>query len=174
MISTWRIGRFSLKAHEERWISWEELNSAARPGRRLSGDDPRRTLRHALLRSGLYFVAWSASGRRPYGNPHPAHNMIVYIGETGELCRRMGQFGNSAGFFGERTKGHSGAWRWHDEWRPEQAFLALYPAPADVVDAGLAPLWRVYREAQALAAFAQAHRLRLPELNAKGANDSVA
>ena len=59
-------------------------------------------------------------------------------------------------------------------WKLEQAFIALYPTPADVVDAGLAPLWRVYREAQALAALAQAHRLQLPELNAKGANDRVA
>jgi hypothetical protein len=98
----------------------------------------------------------------------------VYVGETGELRRRMGQFGNSAGFFGDRGPGHSGAWRWPDEWRLDQVFIALYPTPADVVDAGLAPLWRVYREAQALAAFAQAHRLQLPELNAKGANDSVA
>ena len=99
-----------------------------------------------------------------------AHDAVVYVGETSNLRRRMGQFGTSAGFFGTRKKGHSGAWRWKDDWSTDGAFFALYPVPDDVVAAGLAPLWRLCREAQALASYAQAHRHRLPEMNAKGAS----
>jgi hypothetical protein len=37
---------------------------------------------------------------------------VRYVGETSEFLRRMGQFGNSAGFWGQRRNGHSGGWRW--------------------------------------------------------------
>ena len=56
----------------------------------------------------MYVVAWTASGRRPRGAPHAAADAVVYIGESGHLRRRMGQFGNSAGFVGEQRAGHSG------------------------------------------------------------------
>jgi hypothetical protein len=59
------------------------------------------------------------------------------------------------------------------EWSKDGAFFALYPVPNDVINAGLAPLWRLCHEAQALATFALAHTQHLPELNAKGANDSL-
>jgi hypothetical protein len=172
MIASWGIGAFALAAYDERWVPWSELENAAWPGARLRADDPRRTLRDTLERPGVYIVTWTSSTRRPRGSPHAAHDAIVYIGETGSLRRRMGQFGNSAGFFGQRGPGHSGGWRWDESWSKDGAFFAVYPAPEDVIDAGLAPLWRLCREAQALAAYAEAHRQRLPVMNAKGANNS--
>lgn len=84
----------------------------------------------------------------------------------------MGQFGNSAGFFGVQGPGHSGGWRWDPSWSKDAAFFALYPVPDDIIKAGVAPLWRLCREAQALATFAAVHRQRLPIMNAKGANNN--
>ena len=176
MIAKWHVGAFTLKAHENRWIPWSEVVASACPGRgRIREDDHRFALREMMWHPGVYLVALTSTGRPPRGLvPHPTHSSTVYVGESGSLLRRMRQFGNSAGFFGKRRSGHSGGWRWRDEWPKAGAFFAFYPAPAEVTQAGLTPLWRLCREAQALAAFARVHRDQLPELNAKGANDSLA
>lgn len=130
-------------------------------------------MRAALQLPGVYMVAFSRASRTMDVEPNPVQHAVKYIGETGLLLRRLGQFGTSAGLFGERGRGHSAGWRWKDEWIAAGAYVALYPVPKDVADSGLSPFWRLCREAQAQAAYAQAHGQRLPELNAKGANDSI-
>ena len=93
---------------------------------------------------------------------HPRDAKVRDIGETAYFTTRMGGFGNSAGFWGQRRCfGHSAAWRWPEgKWK--KLWVAFF-----VVGEGLEPHLaeglRKWLEAVAL----EEHRLehdRLPEV----------
>jgi hypothetical protein len=111
---------------------------------------------------GIYTMAWSEA---PPALLHPAAPEVKDIGETSEYRRRMGQFGNSAGFFGERCKGHSTAWKW-PLGRTEKLWAAFFPAGDDFLPRKhLAKAWRCWLEGVAFEEHSQA-RGSLPALNA--------
>jgi hypothetical protein len=105
-------------------------------------------------------VAWS---RQPPPRLHPREAAVRYVGETHSFANRMGGFGNSAGFWGERRFGHSAAWRW-PEGKSENMWVAFF-----VVGEQLAPHMAVglrkWLEAVALEEYRLEHG-RLPEINA--------
>ena len=90
-----------------RWFRWADIAACFWPGR--GGRAALVNLELAPVRSlgGVYCFAWS---NEPPAIVGPTAGAVRYIGETSEFLRRMGQFGNSAGFWGDRQTGHSAGW----------------------------------------------------------------
>jgi hypothetical protein len=119
---------------------------------------------------GVYLLAWSVN--EPSRTLLQRAPQVEYIGETYWFKGRMGGFGNSAGFWGDRTNGHSAGWRW-----PQGMKANLWVAFFDVVgDLELEPHvrrgLRCWIEGVAL----EEHRLatgKLPRVNAAKRNEVV-
>src|SRR5262245_32226926 len=93
-----------------RWFRWSEVAECFWPGRGSRAAHANPLLAPVRFLGGVYCLAWCREPPRVIG---PRAAAVRYIGESGEFQRRMGQFGNSAGFFGgERRNGHSAGWRW--------------------------------------------------------------
>jgi hypothetical protein len=92
-----------------KWFHWDEINACFWPG--VGGRSERVNPELAPIRNrgGIYLLAWSR--QRP-DHLRPDLPEVKYIGETGEFKSRLGNFGNSAGIWGERSDGHSAGWRW--------------------------------------------------------------
>jgi hypothetical protein len=88
---------------------------------------------------------------------------VWYIGETVYFANRMGGFGNSAGFWGERRFGHSAAWRW-PEGKWENMWVAFFEVGKDLAP-HLAAGLRKWLEAVALEEYRLEHK-QLPKINA--------
>src|SRR5262249_20315600 len=108
----------------------------------------------------VYCFAWSPAPPRIIG---PTAVEVKYIGESGEFQWRIGQFGNSAGFWGgERRDGHSAAWRW-PLGQTANTWGRFFPPGADLgphLAAGL----RHWMEGMALEEYRLLHHT-LPEIN---------
>jgi hypothetical protein len=87
---------------------------------------------------------------------------VRYIGETSEFLQRMGQFANSAGFWGERQNGHSAGWRW-PAGQSDNTWASFFPVGNELLP-HLAAGMRFWMEAVALEEFRLVHD-RLPEIN---------
>lgn len=74
----------------------------------------------------------------------------------------MGQFGSSAGFWGERSNGHSAGWRW-PEAQTEHTWVGFFPV-GDGLQPHLAAGMRLWMEAVALEEYRLAFG-RLPNIN---------
>ncbi len=112
---------------------------------------------------GVYFLAWCSEMPSSFG---PTAADSKYIGESGSFLSRLGQFGNSAGFFydGVRREGHSAGWRWrHDR---EHTWVSFYPVGNELIPdrPHLAAGLRVWMEAVALEEYRLLYH-RLPEIN---------
>jgi hypothetical protein len=93
----------------------------------------------------------------------PTDAAVRYIGETNAFLRRMGQFGESAGFWGNRQNGHSAGWRW-PAGHSDSTWVSFFPIGNDLLP-HLADGMRVWMEAVALEEYRLVHG-RLPEINA--------
>jgi hypothetical protein len=150
---------FDLMAFGDRWYHWREVRACFWPGR---GRRSQGELTEVRFVGGIYLMAWSEAAPALL---HPAAAEIKEIGETGEYRRRMGQFGDSAGFFGERRNGHSTAWKW-PLGRTEKLWVAFFPTGDDFLPRKhLAKAWRCWLEGVAFEEHLQAHG-SLPALNA--------
>jgi len=108
---------------------------------------------------GIYCVAWSSE---PPLIVNPTDVAVRYIGETSEFLRRIGQFGDSAGFCGARRNGHSAAWRW-PVGQTANTWISFFPIGSELLP-HLADGMRSWMEAVALEEFRLAHG-RLPDVN---------
>jgi hypothetical protein len=88
---------------------------------------------------------------------------VQYIGETNAFGRRLRQFGDSAGLFGVRRRGHSAGWRWQNGAR-KHLQVAFFPVAAPLGQIHLAIGLRKWLEAVALEEHRLAHG-RLPVVN---------
>jgi hypothetical protein len=117
------------------------------------------TLCNARGVGSVYLFAWS---RRSPKTIHLADPAVQYVGETGLFLRQMGQFGTSAGFWGERNKRHSAGWRW-PKGRTEHLWVGFFE-----VDGNLLPHlgrgMRRWMEPVALEVHRERHGV-LPPLN---------
>jgi hypothetical protein len=150
---------FDLKAFGGRWFSWSEIADCFWPGKGRRAKDVNAELAPVRHKGGVYLVAWSPE---PPPRLHPREAAVRYIGETLYFSNRMGGFGNSAGFWGERRFGHSAAWRW-PEGKSENMWVAFFVV-GEQLAAHLAVGLRKWLEAVAL----EEHRLEhgcLPEIN---------
>src|SRR5689334_18403024 len=100
---------FSLTPFAGRWFPWSEIGVCFRPGRGGRSSQVNPTLCPVRDLGGVYLIAWA---RKAPESLHPTHPAVLYVGETANFKRRLCQFGDSAGFFGDRRKGHSAAFRW--------------------------------------------------------------
>ena len=101
--------QFDLVAYQGRWYRWREMSRCFWPGRGISAKHVDPVLAETCAAGGVYVIGWKKSPSNSVTHTDPA---VVYIGETSSFRRRMGDWSNSAGFWGDRRKGHSGAWRW--------------------------------------------------------------
>jgi hypothetical protein len=153
---------FDLAGFGDRWYHWREVSACFWPGRggRSHRVDP--VLADVRFVRGIYLMAWSEAAPALL---HPTAPEVKDLGETGGYRRRMGQFGNSAGFFGERRNGHSTAWKW-PLGQTEKLWVAFFPAGDDFLPRKhLAKAWRGWVEGVAFEEHRQAHGT-LPALNA--------
>ena len=150
---------FDLEAFAGRWFSWAEINACFWPGRggRAAAVNP--LLAPVRDLGGVYLLAWSQQLPAPV---HPSAAEVRYIGETANFRQRMGGFGNSAGFWGERQFGHSAGWRW-PEGQSEHTWVAFFPVGEDLLP-HLATGMRKWLEAVALEEHRRA-RGELPQIN---------
>jgi hypothetical protein len=143
-----------------RWFRWSEVAECFWPGRGGRAALTNPGLAPVRFLGGVYCLAWSPEPPRVVG---PRAVEVRYIGESGEFQRRMGQFGNSAGFFeGQRQDGHSAGWRWPLAQK-EETWLSFFEVGRSLVP-HLAEGLRYWMEAVAL----EEYRLlfgRLPEIN---------
>src|SRR5438128_58250 len=100
---------FDAEAFAGRWFHWKEINSCFWPGRGGRATVVNPELAPVRYQGGVYCLAWSLQPVRIVG---PTAVEVKYIGESNEFQRRIGQFGTSAGFWGQRRKAHSAGWRW--------------------------------------------------------------
>ncbi len=151
--------RFDLEAFAGRWFSWADINACFWPGRggRAAAVNP--LLAPVRNLGGVYLLAWS---EQPPAALRPVAAEVRYIGETDNFRQRMGGFGNSAGFWGERRLGHSAGWRW-PEGRSEHLWVAFFPVGEDLVP-HLATGMRKWLEAVALEEHLRALG-ELPQIN---------
>jgi hypothetical protein len=150
---------FELEAFAGRWFPWAEINACFWPGRggRAAAVNP--LLAPVRNLGGVYLLAWS---EQPPATLHPSAAEVRYIGETGNFRQRMGGFGNSAGFGGERQFGHSAGWRW-PEGQSEHTWVAFFPV-GEALLSHLATGMRKWLEAVALEEHRRACR-ELPQIN---------
>ena len=150
---------FDVPAFATKWFRWEDIVACFWPGRGGRSERVNPELAPVRKLGGVYLLAWS-----PISPPrlHPGAPEVKYIGETGEFKSRMGNFGNSAGIWGERSDGHSGAWRW-PKGATEHLCVAFFEIGTDLPE-HLACGLRKWMEAVAL----EEHRVRngqMPQVN---------
>ena len=143
------------------WFPWTDIGSCFWPGRGRRAADINPDLAPVRTLGGVYCFAWSTVAPPNIG---PTAGTIRYIGETNAFLRRMGQFGNSAGFWGARQNGHSAGWRW-PAGQSEKVWVSFFPIGNELLP-HLADGMRVWMEAVALEEFRLVHG-RLPEINAE-------
>lgn len=100
------------------WFHWKEVDANFWPKER------RTRVAHPDLdfikdSGGVYVIAWSVE--KPCQKQLHTCPQVKYIGETHCFKTRMGAFGTSAGFWGDRANGHSAGWSWeqgkvHNLW----------------------------------------------------------
>jgi hypothetical protein len=150
---------FDLEPFGNRWFSWAEIAGCFWPGKGRRANDVNPALAPVRDHGGVYLIAWC---QQPPARLHPRAVEVRYIGETHNFANRMGGFGNSAGFWGERRFGHSAAWRW-PEGKSDKMWVAFFTV-GDDLEPHLATGLRKWLEAVAL----EEYRLeygRLPEIN---------
>ena len=153
---------FDLTAFGGRWYHWREVRACFWPGRGHKSHLVDPDLAEVRFVGGVYLLAWSEA---PPSILLPTAREVQEIGETGEFLRRMGQFGNSAGFFGDRCNGHSTAWKW-PLGRTEKLWVGFFPAGDEFLPRKhMAKAWRGWLEGVAFDEHLQAHGT-LPALNA--------
>jgi hypothetical protein len=158
---------FALMAFGDRWYHWREIKACFWPGRGQRSRDKDPTLADVRFIGGVYLMAWSEA---PPKLLHPTASEVKEIGETGEYCRRMRQFGDSAGFFGKRRRAHSTAEKW-PLGRSEKLWVAFFPTGDDFLpNKHLSKAWRCWLEGVAFEEHLQVHG-SLPALNAAKAAD---
>jgi hypothetical protein len=150
---------FDGAAFADRWFHWSDVSQCFWPGKGRRAACVNPELAAVRYLSGVYCVAWSEKPPLVVG---PTAVEIRYIGQSGEFRRRMGQFGNSAGFWGPRKDGHSAAFRW-PFGLSAYAWIGFFPFN-DAVLPHLAEGLRHWREALALEEYRLRHN-RLPEVN---------
>lgn len=150
---------FDVPAFAGRWFSWVEVAECFWPGRGGRASQVNPELAPVRYTGGVYCLAWSPEPPTILG---PTAAEARYIGATNEFRRRIGQFGNSAGFWGERQNGHSAAWRW-PKGCTDHAWLSFFPIGNELLP-HLAAGMRFWMEAVALEEFRLVHG-RLPEIN---------
>jgi len=150
---------FDLQPFKGRWFHWMDIENCfwPGPGRRAMSINP--DLAPVCTLGGVYCVAWSVLPPEIIGPLCPA---VRYIGETSQFRRRMGQFGNSAGFWKDRRNGHSAGWRW-PIGKTKNTWVGFFPVANELLP-HLAKGLRLWMEAVALEEFRLAHR-SLPEIN---------
>jgi hypothetical protein len=150
---------FDAQPFAARWFHWTDIAPCFWPGRGRRAACVNPELAPVRTLGGVYCLAWSPNAPLAIG---PAAAPVRYIGETGEFRRRMCQFGNSAGFWGERRNGHSAGWRW-PVGQSDNAWVTFFPIGNDLLP-HLAAGLRAWLEAVALEEFRLVHG-RLPEIN---------
>ena len=153
---------FDIQPFAARWFNWIDIAKCFWPGRGGRAANINPELAPVRMLGGIYCFAYSADAPLLIS---PKAAEVRYIGETGEFLRRMGQFGQSAGFWGERHNGHSAGWRWA-EGQLDNIWVSFFPIGKELLP-HLAVGMRVWMEAVALEEFRLVHD-RLPEINAVG------
>jgi hypothetical protein len=151
-------GLIPWKPHGGRWYHWSEVEACFWPGPGRKSRSIDEVLAEVLFLGGIYLLAHS---KRAPQQLSPNSKNVKYIGETGEFKRRMGQFGASAGFFGEQRAGHSAGWRWN--WGQHDLWMCFVPVGQNL-PGHLAGGLRFWAEAQALDVYYREYS-RLPEVN---------
>jgi hypothetical protein len=151
---------FNLAPFLGQWVRWSRVERCFWPGRgeRAAKVDPELApIRHV---GGIYILAWSES---PLGKVSPTDAKAIYIGETSEFRDRMAAWGRSAGFWGDRQKGHYAAWRWKKG--SEHLWVAFFDLQLpEATSRRLAKHVRLYYEIMATEEFRVAHG-KLPLAN---------
>src|SRR5438128_2521307 len=101
---------FVVEPFAAQWFRWPEVAACFWPGSGGRANAINPLLAGVRYLGGVYCLSWSSHAPALIG---PLAPEVKYIGESGEFLRRIGQFGESAGFFhdGKRRDGHSAAWR---------------------------------------------------------------
>lgn len=144
------------------WFPWEAVRA------------PEGELATALLGTGAYLIA--CAPEEPAGTPSATCAEVVYIGETHRrgrsLRQRLLEFGNSAGFNGDRRNGHSGGWRWPPKnagnGGADHCWVAIAPTPtaASLPLLSMREIYPTWAESMALWEHVRASQ-KLPSLNAR-------
>jgi hypothetical protein len=150
---------FDVQPFARKWFRWAEVAACFWPGRGRRAHQVNPELAPVRMVGGVYGFAWS-SETPPVLVPTGAS--VRYIGQSNEFRRRMGNFADSAGFWGPRSKGHSAGWRW-PLGKSEKLWVAFYPIGNDLRH-HLAVGMRCWMEAVALEEFRLVHG-RLPKIN---------
>lgn len=150
---------FDVSPFAGQWFHWTHVTECFWPGRGGRSAKVNPELAPVCTLGGVYCFAWSPEPPSIVG---PTAAAVRYIGETSEFRRRMGQFGNSAGFWGERSNGHSAGWRW-PVGQSDNTWVAFFAVGNELLP-HLAAGMRFWMEAVALEEFRLAHG-QLPEIN---------
>lgn len=150
---------FEVQPFSGRWFRWSDIAACFWPGRGKRASLVNSELASVRAFGGVYCFAWSSDPPPTVG---PTASAVRYIGETNEFLRRMGQFANSAGFWGERGNGHSAGWRW-PIGQSDNTWVAFFAIGNELLP-HLATGMRFWMEAVALEEFRLVHG-RLPEIN---------
>jgi hypothetical protein len=142
-----------------RWFHWGDIAACFWPGRGGRAALVNPDLAPVRFLGGVYCFAWSPESPAVVG---PTAASVRYIGETSQFQRRMGQFANSAGLYGERQNGHSAGWRW-PAGQSDNTWVSFFPIGNELLF-HLAAGMRLWMEAVALEEF-RLIRGRLPEIN---------
>jgi hypothetical protein len=153
---------FSLSPLGGGWHHWQGINECFWPGRGKRAVYVNAQLASARERGGVYLLAWSRSAPQ---SANPTDRAVRYVGETSCYCKRMGGFGNSAAFWGDRRDGHSAARRW-PVGRNEHLWIAFFPLGEDL-EPHLARGLRRWMEAVAIEVHREVHGI-VPRLNNNG------
>jgi hypothetical protein len=135
---------FDLVAMSGRWFRWNDVEKCFWPGRGKRPSDVDSILAEACATGGVYVLAWSSRPMKRVSHVVPE---AIYIGETVNFRGRMVGWARSAGFWGERSNGHSAAWRWKKG--SKSLWLAFFPTP-DELPRRLAKHVRCYYEVMAI------------------------
>jgi hypothetical protein len=150
---------FDVQPFGARWFHWTDVASCFWPGRGGQALLVNPELAPVRTLGGVYCFAWSPEPPPVIG---PTAAAVRYVDETSEFPRRLGQFGNSAGFWGARQNGHSAGWRW-PAGQSDNTWVSFFPIGNELLP-HLAAGMRVWMEAVALEEFRRIHG-RLPEIN---------
>ena len=152
---------FNADAFCNRWFSWRDIQACFWPGQGKKAINVNPKLAPVRDLGGVYLLSWAVSLPKTFS---PAARSVCYVGETNCFRRRMGDFGNSAGLWGARAKGHSAGWRW-PKGRSHHLWVAFFPLGGDM-PSHLAEGFRKWMESVAI----EEHRCArgaLPRLNEK-------